>query len=123
MIRRPPRSTRTDTLLPYTTLFRSLARVICNRKFPPFVPFDFVQQLLGNLGTLLHTFRRGGGNLTNQHFLQSIESRTVENRSFVLAVLGETVDFLPLNRHRSEEHTSELQSLMRISYAVLCLKK
>src|SRR3546814_510200 len=76
-----------------------LARVICNRKFPPFVPFDFVQQFLGNLGTLLHTFRRGGGDLTNQHFLQSIESRTVENRSFVLAVLGETVDFLPLDRH------------------------
>src|SRR3546814_9197504 len=103
-----------------------LARVICNRKFPPFVPFDFVQQFLGNLGTLLHTFRRGGGDLTNQHFLQSLESRTVENRSFVLAVLGETVDFLPLDRHgalRSEGHTSELQSLMRTSDAVFCLKK
>src|SRR3546814_11905852 len=69
MIRRPPRSTRTDTLFPYTTLFRSVRRsALCKRG-----PF---------------------------------EGRP--DRRF---------------RPRSEEHTSELQSLMRISYAVFCLKK
>src|SRR3546814_5056473 len=66
MIRRPPRSTRTDTLFPYTTLFRSTTPCECGRCWPCFSDVD---------------------------------------------------------GHRSEEHTSELQSLMRISYAVFCLKK
>src|SRR3546814_9561290 len=83
MIRRPPRSTRTDTLFPYTTLFRSglLAR------FPA--------------GTLGHLHRR------HQKILRLRQWR-----------IGAGL----LNR-RSEEHTSELQSLMRNSYAVFCLKK
>src|SRR3546814_2660334 len=70
MIRRPPRSTRTDTLFPYTTLFRS-------------------QQTVAGLAN------------------------------------GSQVSFagVPVGQVRSEEHTSELQSLMRISYAVFCLKK
>src|SRR3546814_8791716 len=75
MTRRPPRSTRTDTLFPYTTLFRSY---------------------------------RGG------------------QRGALIEILGIAVDVLPPARidfDRSEEHTSELQSLMRISYAVFCLKK
>src|SRR3546814_13440578 len=71
MIRRPPRSTRTDTLFPYTTLFRSGPRRLC-----------------------------GGSSACT-----ASSSRTRHGRS------------------RSEEHTSELQSLMRISYAVFCLKK
>src|SRR3546814_6585764 len=78
MIRRPPRSTRTDTLFPYTTLFRSARNA---HRFDPLV-------------------------------------------------LEPLIDFTPLdaahfaqNTDRSEEHTSELQSLMRISYAVFCLKK
>src|SRR3546814_7880899 len=70
MIRRPPRSTRTDTLFPYTTLFRSA-------------------------------------------FPRAQEVKAAE----ILCQLHRLVD------HRSEEHTSELQSLMRISYAVFCLKK
>src|SRR3546814_10743621 len=80
MLRRPPRSTRTDTLFPYTTLFRSapprtLGRSINRRPRPS-----------ASVATELHSARPG--------------------------------------RHcRSEEHTSELQSLMRISYAVFCLKK
>src|SRR3546814_2052437 len=86
MIRRPPRSTRTDTLFPYTTLFRSPSR-----SRSPFPPVSAVQRvpapLFFSLIFLLRDIARGA--------LQQ----------------------------RSEEHTSELQSLMRISYAVFCLKK
>src|SRR3546814_9608465 len=86
MIRRPPRSTRTDTLFPYTTLFRSLARTLphcrsyhlLNGRVEPFTP-------------------------------------PVDTRSLACPASGKAI--------RSEEHTSELQSLMRISYAVFCLKK
>src|SRR3546814_7299521 len=77
MIRRPPRSTRTDTLFPYTTLFRSLDQVHETRK-----------RAVCQTAALGHAQR---------HFLRRFD--------------------------RSEEHTSELQSLMRISYAVFCLKK
>src|SRR3546814_4074600 len=78
MIRRPPRSTRTDTLFPYTTLFRS-PETGCERPACP----------SGRVGNRTAALRR--------------RSRD--------------------KRPRSEEHTSELQSLMRISYAVFCLKK
>src|SRR3546814_11923792 len=83
MIRRPPRSTRTDTLFPYTTLFRS-----------PRLPDD---QLIF---TLNHA-----------------ESRILAFEPNLAALVER------LEPSRSEEHTSELQSLMRISYAVFCLKK
>src|SRR3546814_14057367 len=82
MIRRPPRSTRTDTLFPYTTLFRSA--------LPGRVPRR----------------KRGAGPLARRH----PQLRLAAPRALPLAA-------------RSEEHTSELQSLMRISYAVFCLKK
>src|SRR3546814_1422393 len=79
MIRRPPRSTRTDTLFPYTTLFRSLG----------------------------HALRQARQNQAVDHrVLQQQPDQGEEKR-----------------RQRSEEHTSELQSLMRTSYAVFCLKK
>src|SRR3546814_3833753 len=83
MIRRPPRSTRTDTLFPYTTLFRS------NR-------YDLV----------LETFEDQGLDLPRAQ------------RATRMAALIQRYA-----ARRSEEHTSELQSLMRISYAVFCLKK
>src|SRR3546814_6010654 len=87
MIRRPPRSTRTDTLFPYTTLFRS-----GTVDLPPVtVTADVV-----------------GG-----HFIQDYSA-------FLEAFSAAPPD---INQQRSEEHTSELQSLMRISYAVFCLKK
>src|SRR3546814_1355377 len=78
MIRRPPRSTRTDTLFPYTTLFRSM----------------FADVLLERL------------------FLEA-KARGQRDNPDTFIIIDE----------RSEEHTSELQSLMRISYAVFCLKK
>src|SRR3546814_1290789 len=82
MIRRPPRSTRTDTLFPYTTLFRSRPQ----SRSPP---------------------------------------RPVERpgRAVALPLAGRPPRLKGARRRRSEEHTSELQSLMRISYAVFCLKK
>src|SRR3546814_3228829 len=83
MIRRPPRSTRTDTLFPYTTLFRSL----------------------GEVGGHQHLGRCSMRAYHRRH--QFAQARAVQRG----------------NLHRSEEHTSELQSLMRISYAVFCLKK
>src|SRR3546814_6256619 len=113
MIRRPPRSTRTDTLFPYTTLFRSLEQ----------------QRLVGRLG-------------------QRIGKAVAKVQARFVAALAEiekrlSRQFAMIERHRfdrdagaakegfdlvhpfgrSEEHTSELQSLMRISYAVFCLKK
>src|SRR3546814_13505457 len=84
--RRPPRSTRTDTLFPYTTLFRSVPRAPLTRRARPF----------------RHCPRNGKRVRANA-------SATVQARNGV--------------HGRSEEHTSELQSLMRISYAVFCLKK
>src|SRR3546814_5577644 len=87
MIRRPPRSTRTDTLFPYTTLFRSLRRAV-------------------DAEGLLRSSRPGRHHLP----LYRERPRRLAGGSQGLRV-------------RSEEHTSELQSLMRISYAVFCLKK
>src|SRR3546814_3384899 len=88
MIRRPPRSTRTDTLFPYTTLFRSLQAV----------PMPWAICRAGN-----------GGRCQHHHCPRDQKSSRSNS---------------PRGRHpRSEEHTSELQSLVRISYAVFCLKK
>src|SRR3546814_8631535 len=91
MIRRPPRSTRTDTLFPYTTLFRSAFRIDVG---------DLDEEIEPAVGIV------------------------------AVACFGHGSSSLHAGRHsaspddaRSEEHTSELQSLMRISYAVFCLKK
>src|SRR3546814_8150687 len=89
MIRRPPRSTRTDTLFPYTTLFRSFSDgeyAPGQKAHPPERPACRSQQITRQP----HPHLREEGRIGD---------------------------------HRSEEHTSELQSLMRISYAVFCLKK
>src|SRR3546814_3569789 len=119
MIRRPPRSTRTATLFPYTTLFRSnrLRHLRPNRRQGScvVVPSDVLhgehalQKLRLDLAQLEHAgstaflgrLRQHGGNV----------------------VVAVDVDHVKLVVRRSEEHTSELQSLMRISYAVFCLKK
>src|SRR3546814_6319743 len=119
MIRRPPRSTRTDTLFPYTTLFRSLrlcCRLFCATAFP------------GPLG-------RSGRDFEVQRIvLQANMDFAPMNELAEQKLFGERLLDLLLNEAahrarpiepviaRSEEHTSELQSLMRISYAVFCLK-
>src|SRR3546814_7851392 len=99
MIRRPPRSTRTDTLFPYTTLFRSrtvLRQAQHERRegisAPPREPNAFLPP-----GRRVQSLRAGGEDFAPR--------------------------FGDADAVRSEEHTSELQSLMRISYAVFCLKK
>src|SRR3546814_10233884 len=99
MIRRPPRSTRTDTLFPYTTLFRRPWRHL----------FHLSQKLfaLGALA-LAGVFGVAKGHLRHR---------------WVSRWLLRYFTKIDLFRARSEEHTSELQSLMRISYAVFCLKK
>src|SRR3546814_13004001 len=91
MIRRPPRSTRTDTLFPYTTLFRSLARLLVSIHRPEFSNAQRQIPVRTGFGSI---------NLTMMRAIHGLEQKL-----------------------RSEEHTSELQSLMRISYAVFCLKK
>src|SRR3546814_10734620 len=102
MIRRPPRSTRTDTLFPYTTLFRS---------FQVRTDEDTGQIVISGMGEL---------------HLEVIVDRML--REFkVDATVGKPQvayrETITQTVVRSEEHTSELQSLMRISYAVFCLKK
>src|SRR3546814_3300430 len=99
MIRRPPRSTRTDTLFPYTTLFRSFMALSAM----PFVLH--LQALHGQPGPLV---------------------RDSQVRLFLGIIAGAVVALTlwqMVHNGRLEEHTSELQSLMRISYAVFCLKK
>src|SRR3546814_9990701 len=101
MIRRPPMSTRTDTLFPYTTLFRS--------DFLDFV--HDVDLTVLDADPLLVAAIAG---LPGRKFIF-----TNGDAPYAMRVL----DRLGLGQSRSEEHTSELQSLMRISYAVFCLKK
>src|SRR3546814_3736407 len=89
MIRRPPRSTRTDTLFPYTTLFRSIGRTITSKEIAT-------------------------KDSWNTYQLDGLPETPICNPG---------AGALRAVMQRSEEHTSELQSLMRISYAVFCLKK
>src|SRR3546814_4078382 len=106
MIRRPPRSTRTDTLFPYTTLVRSI-RVNRDAMARLGVTAQDVQ------GTVTATI---GGRTSGQIF-------EGDRRFPVVIRLSEAQRADIGLLQRSEEHTSELQSLMRISYAVFCLKK
>src|SRR3546814_7841328 len=95
MIRRPPRSTRTDTLFPYTTLFRSS------------VP--------GARAVATH--------LADTSALARLHDPSVHAALGPMLTAGRVATCTMVDLERSEEHTSELQSLMRISYAVFCLKK
>src|SRR3546814_9141204 len=104
MIRRPPRSTRTYTLFPYTTLFRSIEKPagIAN-------PKDFRNEVVKFALRMRASNNGRNPSLTSYEKIRDV----IERRMF-----SQVEDLL-----RSEEHTSELQSLMRISYAVFCLKK
>src|SRR3546814_6533508 len=108
MVRRPPRSPRTDTLFPSTTLFRS--------------PFGAAQALQR------HFARGSRPGLGDRAAPQPTGARHIERRAAIMADTGQAPGRQPCRKSRralprSEEHTSELQSLMRNSYAVFCLKK
>src|SRR3546814_1881384 len=92
MIRRPPRSTRTDTLFPYPTLFRSQRYISRYRSMAPRAVTDIFEYVRKKFDAV-----------------RALDPKLMDD-----------CDWL---KNRSEEHTSELQSLMRISYAVFCLKK
>src|SRR3546814_3113451 len=110
MIRRPPRSTRTDTLFPYTTLFRSAPRggspsdTGCPRKV-----------------TTTSTSPPPPCAKTERRSTSTVTGNERATRPHVSNANTASLSSNPVRR--SEEHTSELQSLMRISYAVFCLKK
>src|SRR3546814_9833841 len=105
MLRRPPRSTRTDALFPYTTLFRSAV-----------IRLEYVET-------------RNTPFIEHRHGFV-VDRRTYDSSGIELLVAAQRLNLSAVDvlqqqavASRSEEHTSELQSLMRISYAVFCLKK
>src|SRR3546814_8689918 len=116
MIRRPPISTRTDTLFPYTTLFRS--RVA--RLAPLLRPDRTHQSPSCAQGDRASAYRCVGNGL-RQHRRQATATPCLQPSLRLRPVAHHRVG--RARAIRSEEHTSELQSLMRISYAVFCLKK
>src|SRR3546814_5581029 len=114
MIRRPPRSKRTDTRFPYTTLFRSQIGRVCR-----LAGVEFLGRIVGRCRErqaeqvaqlVAPTFGPQIGGIHAQERLPAVEPRRDTDHAQEIG-------------GRSEEHTSELQSLMRISYAVFCLKK
>src|SRR3546814_9176818 len=107
MLRRPPRSTRTDTLFPYTTLFRSDEGGEAVAVGDP-LPREELRGALDAGERILDLVRQHGGGGARD------AARTTD---------GAAHQFRLALRRRSEEHTSELQSLMRITYADFCLKK
>src|SRR3546814_7054880 len=123
MIRRPPRSTRTDTLFPYTTLFRSIVderiRDVAEAAGAPIAS----QPCTPNIAVI---FTDDGNGLTRAIFDKSprqVAALSPTERERLVQGDGPIRWWYGTREERSEEHTSELQSLMRISYAVFCLKK
>src|SRR3546814_7585296 len=113
MLPRPSRSTRTDTLLPYTTLFRSCqAHAHLREKLPPASDDDFENSTRGFIATI-----------PDARIVNEAGNTVWEMTSFAFEDEATPPDTVNPSLWRSEEHTSELQSLMRISYAVFCLKK
>src|SRR3546814_5249809 len=108
MIRRPPRSTRTDTLFPYTTLFRSPVAID---------PGDAASLSDSDLELLMWRV------LAEMNRRPPGLPFSLEKRRATRCVTRQKSSCYVESRERSEEHTSELQSLMRNSYAVFCLKK
>src|SRR3546814_7999434 len=110
MLRRPPRSTRIDTLFPYTTLFRSKTLVSA-------ISADFMR------GLGIPVYREGVTLYIAQY--QLLVEDACAGMNSLIGLLSISLFYIYVLREagRSEEHTSELQSLMHISHAVSCLKK
>src|SRR3546814_4553374 len=113
MLRRPPRATRTDTLFPYTTLFRSRG-------------FGGNAESCAGLQSISKMFEEKTMSITAERKTEVITDNArakgdTGSPEVQVAILTDRIN--TLTAHRSEEHTSELQSLMRISYAVFCLKQ
>src|SRR3546814_2149501 len=129
MIRRPPRSTRTDTLFPYTTLFRS------ESIFLQLKGFSYNAAVVANKGKKRKIRIATSHALAAYVFHNLIMDYNKIHPEILFELIGEDrlldvifndvdITIHPIDTNsRSEEHTSELQSLMRISYAVFCLKK
>src|SRR3546814_8057494 len=105
MMRRPPRATRTDTLFPYTTLFRSAGLAL---------------PLGAEHARVERPRQRHVAKHLEQHFRRQLGIPGADRSPLLIQHPDQPIGEVA---HRSEEHTSELQSLMRISYAVFCLKK
>src|SRR3546814_8706129 len=116
MFRRPPRSTRTDTLFPYTTLFRSSAGT----------GMLAIQAELAGAQLVLNELAEGRAALLSRLFsgvtVSGHDAASIDDR-MPISARPSVILMNPPFSARSEEHTSELQSLMRISYAVFCIKK
>src|SRR3546814_5437071 len=129
MIRRPPRSTRTDTLFPYTTLFRSpVSRGPVRSRYSHnpvgrLLMADVEFQVVGKVAHVRLNRESGMNAITGEmdELLYAAWQRINAEADIWCAILSATGE--KAFCIRSEEHTSELQSLMRISYAVFCLKK
>src|SRR3546814_1991379 len=133
MIRRPPRSTRTDTLFPYTTLFRSrvwpesvlagiaglpdiVTKVIISGKAYCRLSGSIAMALVPMAVAAMPVVAAIAGPLVRAVAVPVAAAA-------MIVIVGDDIAQHPAGGRRSEEHTSELQSLMRISYAVFCLKK
>src|SRR3546814_9976622 len=142
MLRRPPRSTRTDTLSPYTTLFRSIHPAHCMTQSPqkshgqttqnpePLFPHSTPAIIRNVRGPRplqflpMRSMGRGLNGVTCLHSTREASGGGEMRRSCPIPLHHRFQRRSPSpSTDRSDEHTSELQSLMRISYAVFCLKK
>src|SRR3546814_9584897 len=126
MLRRPPRSTRTDTLFPYTTLFRS---IIDGQELGH--GMQAVADPAARLAEITRlTEAAMRGEVTSHPAFDALGIVAAETglppaypRELIAGMALDAAGFAPASEDRSEEHTSELQSLMRLSYAVFCLQR
>src|SRR3546814_6313359 len=123
MIRRPPRSTRTDTLFPYTTLFRSqdLDKLLIGENVQELLECDLKLEMrsMPDLRTAIADCEAVSDYVSRKLFREILDDE--EDHVDWLETQIELIQKIGIQR--SEEHTSELQSLMHTSYAVFCLKK
>src|SRR3546814_1653835 len=126
MLRRPPRSTRTDTLFPYTTLFRSLEKASLERLLGTMKMINGNHALQKQLASLLDKRNDIAHRMLLPHFgvrrrdedLRRVHDELKSTEESLHGAMKDLAREIVTIKKRSEEHTSELQSIMRISYAV-----